>query len=43
MVDHDVKDLARADEGRLRIEWADQAMPVLDATTPALRVISRTG
>ena len=29
MVDHDVKDLARADEGRLRIEWADQAMPVL--------------
>ena len=29
MVDHDVKDLARADEGRLRIEWADQSMPVL--------------
>jgi len=29
MVDHDVKDLARADEGRLRIEWAEQAMPVL--------------
>jgi adenosylhomocysteinase len=29
MVQHDVKDLARADEGRLRIEWADQSMPVL--------------
>jgi adenosylhomocysteinase len=29
MVDHDVKDLAQADAGRLRIEWAEQSMPVL--------------
>jgi adenosylhomocysteinase len=28
-VENDVKDLARADEGRLKIEWADQEMPVL--------------
>jgi adenosylhomocysteinase len=29
MVDHDVKDLSLADAGRLRIEWAEQSMPVL--------------
>ncbi len=29
MVDHDVKDLSQAAAGRLRIEWAEQAMPVL--------------
>jgi adenosylhomocysteinase len=29
MVDHDVKDLSLAAAGRLRIEWAEQAMPVL--------------
>jgi adenosylhomocysteinase len=29
MVEHDVKDLGRAAEGRLRIEWAEQSMPVL--------------
>ena len=28
-VENDVKDLARSDEGRLKIEWADQEMPVL--------------
>jgi S-adenosylhomocysteine hydrolase len=26
---HDVKDMALADAGRLRIEWADQFMPTL--------------
>ncbi|HET6815167.1 MAG TPA: adenosylhomocysteinase, partial [Actinomycetota bacterium] len=26
---HDVTDLGLADEGRLRIEWADRHMPVL--------------
>jgi adenosylhomocysteinase len=30
-VDHDVKDLALADRGRVRIEWAGQHMPVLQA------------
>ena len=29
MVDHDVKDIAQAASGRLRIEWAEQSMPVL--------------
>ena len=29
MVDHDVKDLSQAEAGRLRIEWAEQSMPVL--------------
>ena len=29
MVDHDVKNLSLAAEGRLRIEWAEQSMPVL--------------
>jgi adenosylhomocysteinase len=29
MVNHDVKDLALAGAGRLRIEWAEQSMPVL--------------
>jgi adenosylhomocysteinase len=29
MVEHDVKDIGRATEGRLRIEWAEQSMPVL--------------
>jgi adenosylhomocysteinase len=29
MTDHDVKDLSLADAGRLRIEWAEQFMPVL--------------
>ncbi|HEY3317415.1 MAG TPA: adenosylhomocysteinase [Coriobacteriia bacterium] len=29
MADHHVKDLALADAGKLRIEWADQDMPVL--------------
>ena len=28
-VEHDVKDLGQADQGRLRIEWADRQMPVL--------------
>ena len=28
-VENDVKDLARSDEGRLKIEWADKEMPVL--------------
>ncbi len=26
---HDVKDLALAGKGRLRMEWADRSMPVL--------------
>jgi len=30
-VDHDVKDLALAERGRVRIEWAGQHMPVLQA------------
>ena len=29
MVDHDVKNLELAGEGRLKIEWAEQSMPVL--------------
>src|SRR4029450_1304925 len=29
MVDHDVKNLSLAAEGRLRIEWAEQSMAVL--------------
>jgi adenosylhomocysteinase len=29
MVEHDVKDVALAPAGRLRIEWAEQSMPVL--------------
>jgi adenosylhomocysteinase len=29
MVDHDVKNMALAAEGRLKIEWAEQSMPVL--------------
>ena len=29
MVEHDVKDLGLAEAGRLRIEWAEQSMPVL--------------
>ncbi|OFW56571.1 MAG: adenosylhomocysteinase [Actinobacteria bacterium RBG_19FT_COMBO_54_7] len=28
-MDHDVKDMGLADEGRLRIEWAERDMPVL--------------
>src|SRR5437660_7090231 len=29
MVEHDVKNLSLAPEGRLKIEWAEQSMPVL--------------
>ena len=29
MVEHDVKNLSLANEGRLKIEWAEQSMPVL--------------
>ena len=29
-MDHDIKDSSLAGEGRLRIEWANQSMPVLD-------------
>ncbi len=29
MIDHDVKDLGQAAAGRLKIEWAEQSMPVL--------------
>src|SRR2546426_1985267 len=29
MVEHDVKNLSLASDGRLRIEWAEQSMPVL--------------
>jgi len=29
MADHDVKDLSLADAGKLKIEWAEQSMPVL--------------
>src|SRR5690349_12545425 len=29
MVDHDVKNLSLADAGKLKIEWAEQSMPVL--------------
>src|SRR2546429_2421339 len=29
MVEHDVKDIAQAAGGRLKIEWAEQSMPVL--------------
>jgi adenosylhomocysteinase len=29
MVDHDIKNLSLAADGRLRIEWAEQSMPVL--------------
>ncbi len=27
---YDVKDIKLADKGKLRIEWADQSMPVLN-------------
>ena len=29
MTDHDVKDLSLAETGKLKIEWAEQSMPVL--------------
>src|SRR5258707_10073374 len=29
MTDHDVKDLSLAEIGKLKIEWAEQSMPVL--------------
>src|SRR3979411_832606 len=29
MTDHDVKDLSRAETGSLKIEWAEQSMPLL--------------
>src|ERR671925_1589455 len=29
MVEHDVKNIGLAAEGRLKIEWAEQSMPVL--------------
>jgi adenosylhomocysteinase len=29
MIDHDVKNLALAGDGRLKIEWAEPSMPVL--------------
>src|SRR5256712_12475625 len=29
MIEHDVKDISQAAAGRLRIEWAEQSMPVL--------------
>src|SRR5262245_55924301 len=29
MIDHDVKDLSLTDAGKLKIEWAEQSMPVL--------------
>jgi len=29
MVEHDVKNLSHAAEGRLKIDWAEQSMPVL--------------
>ena len=29
-MDHDVRDLDLADKGKLRIEWANQSMPVLN-------------
>jgi adenosylhomocysteinase len=29
-MDHDIKNSSLADEGKLRIEWANQSMPVLD-------------
>src|ERR687884_546715 len=29
-VDADIKDLGLAEEGRLRVEWADRQMPVLE-------------
>ena len=28
-MDHDVKDISLADQGKLKIEWAEQSMPVL--------------
>jgi adenosylhomocysteinase len=28
-VDHDIRDIALADKGRLRVEWAERAMPVV--------------
>ncbi|MGH7347490.1 MAG: adenosylhomocysteinase, partial [Candidatus Rokuibacteriota bacterium] len=29
MVEHDIKNLSLSTEGRLKIEWAEQSMPVL--------------
>ena len=37
MVKHDVKDLALARKGKLRIEWAAQEMPVLKSITDRFR------
>ena len=31
MVRHDVKNIALADKGRLRMEWASRYMPVLNS------------
>ena len=36
-VNHDVRDLGLAAEGRGRVEWADREMPVLRGDPPALR------
>ena len=30
-MDYDVKDISLAEKGRLRVEWAEMAMPVLEA------------
>ena len=36
-INHDVRDLGLAAEGRGRIEWADREMPVLASIRAALR------
>lgn len=39
MVDHDIKDLKLAKEGKLRIEWAGSSMPVLDLIRQRFRKV----
>ena len=37
MVKHDIKDINLAKKGKLRIEWAEQEMPVLRSITERFR------
>jgi len=40
MVEHDVKNLSLAPEGRLKIEWAEQSMPSSGTSASASRTSS---
>jgi S-adenosylhomocysteine hydrolase len=42
MVEHDVKNLSLANDGRLKIEWAEQSMPVLRQVRERFTTSSRS-